>query len=323
MPPLQTKGGSLYSTSSRLSARKPRIFAGSAGLDLNPNAHSRTDPVKALGALLKLLTALPSRIGGCQYKLTPAEHTLSLHLVSIIDPFVCHGARAFTTSSCDPTSLSSLVDQPTEVLEAILSHVDSRKDLLSVGLVCKRLRDVIFPRHFDYRVIRCKLSSVSLWSHLIIHKSLARNVRKLEILDERLSTAPSVANSYILIPSISQHDTDPENTDDELGVHSKQEKYLSEALLHMTGLKEFKWSCNHSPISIANVWPTLMARASNLRTIEICDNLLFGPRFSAGIGDSSDSSDSEHDGTEPRTHSHDGLMTRLPSGVKHFFCSAS
>jgi hypothetical protein len=298
----QNVGGSFHSTPSRVGARKARVFGGSARLDLDPNAHSRTDPVKALDVLLKLLTSLSFRMGGCQYKLTPAEHTLSLHLISVIDPFVYHGARALSMIKPirDPVSLlPTLVDQPTEILDVILSHVDSRKDLLSIGLVCKRLRDVIFPSHFDYRVIRCKLSSVRVWNHLIVHKSLARNVRKLEILDERSSTRSSIPDSQhgrILIPHISQRDTDLETTDDELRMHSKQEKYLAKALMQMTGLTEFKWSCNHSPISIAHVWPTLIAKALDLRTLEICDNLLFGPSvYADGIGDSTDSSESDQD----------------------------
>jgi hypothetical protein len=117
----------------------------------------------------------------------------------------------------------------------------------------------------------------------------------------------------MLIPRISQRDTDLENTDDELRMHSKQEKYLAEALVHMTGLQEFKWACNHSPISIAHVWPTLMVRASNLRTLEICDNLLFGPRFFAG--GTGDSSESEQDEVEQKqSYSHNRPMT-LPSEV--------
>ena len=314
--PAQNKSASHYSSFNRQSVRKPHTLARSAGFDLDPNTHPRTDPLKALGVLLKLLTSLPFRIGGCQYKLTPAEHMLSLHLISIIDPFVCHGARALaiTNSSYDwpLSSLSTLVDLPTEILDAILSHVDSRKDLLNIGLVCKRLRDVVFPRHFDYRVIRCKLSSIRVWDHLISHKSLARNVRKLEILDERSPSAPHNSHhGHMLIPRISLRDTDLENTDDELRMHFKQERYLAGALIQMTGLKEFKWSCNHSPISIAHVWPTLMARASNLKTLEICNNLLFGPRFFAGgAEDSADSSESEDEG-----YSHTGLLVHLPSGV--------
>src|SRR6266545_2201749 len=137
MPPLRPvppqKKGALHPSSGRINTRKSHTYGLGTGLDLNPSAHPRTDPVNALNMLLKLLISLPSRSGGCQYKLTQAEHALSLHLVSIIDPFVYHGVRTLAPPSASSTSiasLSSLIDQPTEILDAILFHVESRKDLL-------------------------------------------------------------------------------------------------------------------------------------------------------------------------------------------------
>ncbi|KAF9549265.1 hypothetical protein CPC08DRAFT_648247 [Agrocybe pediades] len=286
-------------------AARTGASSSSTTINTNANAHLRTDPIGALNTLLKLLTSLPSRIGGCQYKLTPAEHSLSLHLLSILDPFVFHGVRALAPSivSSNSNAASStalgLAQQPTEIIDAILSHVDSKKDLLTVGLGCKRLHDIVFPRHYEYRVIRCKVSSISVWNHLNHHRSLARNVRSLEILDERapasLKSGLGHGNGMLVPKGIMQGDTDLESTDDELTMHSKQERFLAAALTRMTGLKEFKWSCNHSPISIANVWPTLMMRAANLKSINICDNLIFASKglFGSQEGDDSDSEEDE------------------------------
>ena len=322
-PVSSQKKGAVHLSSGRINTRKSHTYGLGAGLDLNPSAHPRTDPVNALNVLLKLLVSLPSRIGGCQYKLTPAEHALSLHLVSIIDPFVYHGVRTLTpsASTLSVAPLNSFIDQPTEILDAILFHVDSRNDLLNIGLACKRLHSVVFPRHIDYRVIRCKVSSISVWNHLIVHKSLARNVRNLEIVDERTALGSGVPNAHrgILIPrSISRTDTDLESTDDELRMHSKQERFLAAALLRMTGLKDFKWSSNHSPISIANVWPTLMTRATSLRSIEICDNLVFGPRpirdeEGSHPTDSSEDDSDEESHVDPRFLGK--FMAQMPSGV--------
>ncbi|KAF8958861.1 hypothetical protein BDZ97DRAFT_1906380 [Flammula alnicola] len=231
-PPLST---------SRTRPRKTLTTLSSQKINTNPSAHPRTDPINALNVLVKLLTSLPSP--------TQAEHALSLHLINVLDPFVYHGVRALApnpVSSAPSAPCYGLVNQPTEIIDAIL--------------------------HFDYRVIRCKISSISVWNHLVHHRSLARNVRKLEIIDERASCSGSA--SGMLIPrGILQGDTDLESTDDELSMHAKQERFLAAALVRMTGLKEFKWSCNHSPISIAHVWPTLMMRAANLKSINICDNL--------------------------------------------------
>ncbi|KAF9456429.1 hypothetical protein BDZ94DRAFT_1177743 [Collybia nuda] len=243
--------------SSGSSLVKSRTKKSAQTLDTSISSYDRTDPFFAFNTLIKLLGSLPSRIGGCQFKLTPDEHKLSLHLLSIVEPFV----------GLAP-SRRTITRQPTEVLDSIIFHVDSKRDLLSLALSCQRMYDVVFPRHFQYRTIRCKVSSISLWNHLIINRSLARNVRRLEILDERC-TEPE-----ILPPGILTTDTDLESTDDELGLHDKQERYLVAALAKMTALSTFIWSCNHSPISIDHVWPTLL-KCYSLREVEINDNLVF------------------------------------------------
>lgn len=250
--------------------------------------------------LAKLLSSLSTRIGRCQYKLTPAEHALSLHLVSILDPYVYQGAKTLANASSaqvKPTFVG-FVFQPTEILDTIMSYLDTRRDLLNVALCCKQLYDVVFPRHFEYRVIRCKVSSISVWNHLVTNQSLARNVRRLEIVDERSSTTavPKAGNNSLVVPrGIVKRDTDLESTDDELVMHRKQEKYLCRALEHMTGLREIKWSCSHSPISIDHVWPALVARSRTLVTLDISDNQLFTPQ-SAENDSSGTGSDSESEG---------------------------
>ncbi|KAF7294041.1 hypothetical protein MKEN_01450500 [Mycena kentingensis (nom. inval.)] len=227
-------------------------------VDTNVASYDRTDPFMAFNALLKLLGSLPSRVGGCQFRLTSEEHKLSLHLLSIVEPFV----------GLAP-SQRSITRQPTEILDAIVFHVDAKRDLVALALSCQRMHDIVFPRHYDYRHIRCKVSSLSVWNHLIVHRSLARNVRRLEILDER---APS---TEMLVPGdIMGTDTDMDSTDDELGMHAKQERFLVKALAKMTALKAFTWSCNHSPISIDNVWPTLL-KCQSLEEVDISDNLVF------------------------------------------------
>ncbi|KAJ7645908.1 hypothetical protein DFH06DRAFT_579637 [Mycena polygramma] len=248
----------LGSKASTLKTRQAHNARAALAVDTNPNSYDRTDPFMAFNVLLKILGSLPSRIGGCQFKLTPEEHKLSLHLLNIVEPFV----------GLAP-SRRTITRQPTEILDSIAYHVDSKKDLLSLALSCQRMSDIVFPRHFQYRHIRCKVSSLSVWNHLIVHRSLARNVRRLEILDER------AASTELLIPSdILNTDTDMDSTDDELGMHQKQERFLVGALGKMTSLASFTWACNHSPISIDNVWPTLL-RCHSLQEVDISDNLAF------------------------------------------------
>ncbi|KAG6827490.1 hypothetical protein H0H92_011566 [Tricholoma furcatifolium] len=228
-------------------------------LSTNPSSYDRTDPFFAFNTLIKLLGSLPSRVGGCQYKLTPEEHKLSLYLLGIVEPFV----------GLAP-SRRTITRQPTEILDAIIFHIDSRTDLLSLALSCHRMHDVVCPRHIDYRVVRCKVSAIRVWNHLIVNRALARNVRRLEILDERCTAA----EQEIVPPGILASDTDLETTDDELCLHDKQERFLVSALAKMTALSSFSWSCNHSPISIDNVWPALL-RCHSLQEVDISDNLAF------------------------------------------------
>lgn len=227
--------------------------------DTDTLSYDRTDPFHAINTLRRLLASLASRIGGCQYKLTPDEHKLSLHLLTIVEPFV----------GLSP-SRRTLTRQPTEILDAIVFHVDSKRDLLSLALSCHRLHAVIFPRHYDYRVICAKASSISLWNHLIVNRALARNVRTLEIIDERSS------KPIVLPADIMTTDTDLELSDDELALHSRQERLLISALAKMTALQSFHWFCNHSTISIDNLWQTLL-KYQTLSQVTISNNLVFLP----------------------------------------------
>lgn len=227
-------------------------------IDTNPASYDRTDPFTAFNALLKLVGSLGSRLGSCAYKMSPDEHTLSMHLLNIVEPFV--GTAP---------SRRTLTRQPTEILDAIALCIDSKKDLVSLALTCRRMHGVVCPRHTDYRVIRAKASAASVWNHLIVHRSLARNVRILEVLDERCITAPVVPRDIVI------RDTDLETTDDELGMHAKQERVLVAALAKMSNLQSFTWSCNHSPISIDDLWPTLLHKCPSLKELDIRDNLVF------------------------------------------------
>lgn len=106
------------------------------------------------------------------------------------------------------------------------------------------MHDVIFPRHYEYRIVRCKVSNIAVWSHLSIHRGLAQNVRRLEILDERS------ADSSLIPSDILTTDTELESSDDELTMHDKQGRLFGTALSKLSSLNEFVWSCNHSLISL-------------------------------------------------------------------------
>ncbi|THH10617.1 hypothetical protein EW145_g1199 [Phellinidium pouzarii] len=225
----------------RTRARRPL-----RAVETNVASYDRKDPFAAFNALRKLLASLPSMIGGCRFKMSEEEQKLSMHLLTIADD-----CRAF------------------HWVIAFTSYLDVR-DLLALALSCKRMHDVIFPRHYEYRVIRCKISNIAIWSHLAGNRALAANVRHLEILDER-------STESILIPSdVLITDTELESSDDELVMHDKQGQLFMSALSKMASLGVFVWSCNHSLISLHSIWPTLL-KCHSLKSVEINDNLVFGP----------------------------------------------
>ncbi|KAK1224019.1 hypothetical protein PQX77_013080 [Marasmius sp. AFHP31] len=247
------------SNTSKRAQRKTQL-----SVNTNLSSYDKKDPFQAFNVLLKLIGSLSSRIGGCQYKLSPEEHKLSLHLLGIVEPFI---------GSSAPSRRTLITRQPTEILDSIVFHVESRDDLRNLALSCHRMHSIVAPRHIEYRVIRSKVSSISLWNHLIVNRSLAKNVRRLEVMDERS------AECEIVPSGITVSDTDLESTDDEIGIggiHSKQEKFLVGALNRMTHLAQFVWNSNHSPISVDRIWPALLNRPS-LRDVEINDNLVFSP----------------------------------------------
>jgi len=233
-------------------ARKPL-----QSISTNLGHYDRLDPFAAINALRKLLSLLPTKPGGCQYKMTPEEHKLSMHLLMIVEPFVG------TTPS-----RRNISRQPTEILDNVAFFVDSKRDLLSLALTCQRMHSVVFPRHFDYRVVKAKVSSLRVWSHLVVHRGLARHIRRLEIMDERS------LESEIVPSGITTTDSDVESTDDELEIHAKQEKLLVSAVSRMHSLQSFKWSCTHSLISIASLWPTLL-KCPQLSLVDLNDNTMF------------------------------------------------
>jgi hypothetical protein len=219
--------------------------------------HDPKDPFSAINSLRKLL----NHTARSRFKMTPEEHKLSLYLLTVIEPFV-------SASPMDSDEVRrTLTRQPNEILDMIAFHVDSRKDLLALGITCQRLYSVVFPRHLHYRNIECKPSSVNVWKHLIAHPLLACNVRRLHIMDERSREAE-------LIPRRAAEETEADTQG--LEMHAEQQRLIVGALAKMTTLASFSWACNNSLISFDDVSLTLFT-CESLKEVEIIDNLMFSP----------------------------------------------
>lgn len=223
---------------------------------------------------------LPNNPGAHQYKMTQAQHKLVMHLLKIVEPFV------------GPTiSYHNIARLPTETLDNIVSHVDLKDDLLSLALTCRRIRDVIISRHFDYRVIKAKVSSTRVWHHLTVYRGLARNVRWLEIMDESNSET-----ELTVPPKITTTDADVESTHDELDRPAVLEKLFISAIAGMHGLQSFKWSQSRtrSLVSIERLWPTLR-NCLQLSLVDLNDNTIFLPPEDKDIEEEDGSSHTDED----------------------------
>jgi len=213
---------------------------------------------------LNLLRKLLNNAARPGYRISPDEHKLSLHLLTTIEPFI----SAAPMDKDEATRL--LTRQPNEILDMIAFHIDGRRDLLALALTCRRLRDIVLPRHLEYRDIHCKPSSDKVWRHLIAHPLLACQVRRLHILDNR-SREPEI------IPS--RADEEPDIPLCGLALHKEHERLILEALAKMTTLTSFYWACHNSPICFEDVSPTLFT-CEMLKEVEISDNQMFNlPRI--------------------------------------------
>ena len=77
----------------------------------------------------------------------------------------------------------SLLRLPIDTLELIAEWLDDRPDLLSLALTCSTWKNIIIPRHLEYREISLSVEHLSIWRHLAERPSLASNVRRLVISD--------------------------------------------------------------------------------------------------------------------------------------------
>ncbi|TFK67034.1 hypothetical protein BDN72DRAFT_116228 [Pluteus cervinus] len=79
----------------------------------------------------------------------------------------------------------SLSDLPAEMIESIISEIPRTRDLVQLACTCSFFRDLIIPRHTEYRVLRLPDTTAGqfdyLWSHLSQRPNLTRNMRKVHV----------------------------------------------------------------------------------------------------------------------------------------------
>lgn len=141
--------------------------------------------------------------------------------------------RLFKLHRQRPSRSDMLTDQPTEIIEEILSWVDHRQDLLSLALTTRLLRDLIIPHHIQFRRVRCHPHYNSIWSAIISRPTWAANIRTLEIVDAH-------KDPIQIIPPCLMREID---SDDPYGdvLDQKSAVLLARAVTTMANLAHFSW----------------------------------------------------------------------------------
>ncbi|KAK7035746.1 F-box domain-containing protein [Favolaschia claudopus] len=78
---------------------------------------------------------------------------------------------------------------PFDVTELILSRVDSRRDLISFAATSSECKELVVPRHSEYRELRVR-DKPEVWAHLCQRPDLAKNVRRVTIQGPTTKSKP-------------------------------------------------------------------------------------------------------------------------------------
>jgi hypothetical protein len=203
----------------------------------------------------------------------------------------------------------SITHLPAETLDKIAGFIESPTDLRNFA-VSRQLYSIVSPRHTQFRIIRSPLRS-SIWQKFTTHRSLAQNVRTLEIQrpecydlhpDFAVLSDPFMAlgdrrrRGFRTNPSVI-----PEIFKEEHGDEDKQfsnvwdsktvgiptfnnerntdlcaERLLVLALRTMTGLTSFIWSRTPpliNPNIEDDIWITLANHCPDLREVQVIDGV--------------------------------------------------
>jgi hypothetical protein len=172
-----------------------------------------------------------------------------------------------------------ILELPFETLEEIIGYLDKPADLFNLASASKLLASVIIPRHLQYRIISCRLDTHSVWKQLSDDRSLAQNVRKLEIQrdqwgyayrqPDRLRVPVDLEPTYV--PVLGR-----DFSEDGLEKERCLELELISALKNMSNLTHFKWD-RAPPLIDArsggeteDLWAALKG-CSDLRELSVVD----------------------------------------------------
>ncbi|KAJ7702247.1 hypothetical protein B0H17DRAFT_137957 [Mycena rosella] len=84
-----------------------------------------------------------------------------------------------------------LAELPFDIIDLIISAIPSHRDLVSLAAVSTTCKDLIIPRHTEYRRLRLEAPHPEVWAHLAQRPDLARNIREVTIREGAPGLGPS------------------------------------------------------------------------------------------------------------------------------------
>ncbi|KAJ7229120.1 hypothetical protein GGX14DRAFT_416748 [Mycena pura] len=76
-----------------------------------------------------------------------------------------------------------LANFPFDIIEVILGGIETRRDLLSFATASSACKELVIPRHTEYRNLRIINNRPEIWQHLVQRSDLACNIREVVIVE--------------------------------------------------------------------------------------------------------------------------------------------
>jgi len=147
---------------------------------------------------------------------------------------------------CQAPSAAPIQRLPHELLDIIFSQLDSHSDLVHLALSTLIFKQLIIPRHTDYRVICTRHRLPALWAHLAKRADLARNIKEVHLRERYNQSSPDRYPKDYPEQNVFTFATEEQDEDARI-------QNMCIALGHMSHLRTFTWSANaqvdtlHSP----------------------------------------------------------------------------
>ncbi len=136
---------------------------------------------------------------------------------------------------------ASLLHLPPEILDGILSLIDSHDHILAFALASHACAAFAIPRHTEYRILRIRHSRPELWAHLAQRTDLASLITHVHISDRNTCLQPDRIPRTLVDPLITRELNNPRV------LEAVRIQNICKAVGNMKSLRSFVWEFNAKP----------------------------------------------------------------------------